>query len=117
MISKCTTGALMVLLSSSVFLVAALRRLRKRNAKCAVSAEDYSFRRRSGLVQKRQLLLPLHDFGGCLSDEARERSREVGLVEIIETANHIKNGNSFLEQDGCSSGALDLSKRCVGDAR
>src|SRR5215469_4926765 len=107
MISKCTTDAPIVFLFSSYVLVAPPL-CGNASAKCANSGENYSFRRGSGLVQKRQLLLPLYDFGGRLSDEPPEGSREVGLVEIIEAANHVENGNSFPKQGGRASGALDL---------
>jgi hypothetical protein len=66
-----------------------LLRLKKHNAECINSRKEYSFRRRGGLVQKRQLLLLLNDSGRRFSNEAFEGSREVWLVEITKTANDI----------------------------
>jgi hypothetical protein len=46
------------------------------------SDTSIDYRGKFGLVQKRQLPLALHDFGGRFSDEASKGSREMCLVEI-----------------------------------
>jgi hypothetical protein len=60
--------------------------------------------------------LALLDFGGRLSDKAPKGSREMGLVEISQTANDVENGNFLSEQDSRISGTLDQSKRSVSNA-